>query len=161
MVVVAAAPRWGRALIAALLAAAVVGVSALRCPAQKAGEAASPLSVVTFVDGGTVEDKGAATAAPEPFDLSYLPPDAMGVVCFRPSAVLGRPGLKKYADDANKGIAAVLQGVRACRGRFGLPVEEIAQVSMTFSIKTDKKAKGAQRALLLRHAGHDPRDEGF
>ena len=32
------APRWGRA-VAVVLAAAVVGASALRCPAQKAGEA--------------------------------------------------------------------------------------------------------------------------
>ena len=49
------ASRWGRALVAVLLAGAIVGVAALRCPAQKTGQAAAPLSVVSFVDGGTVE----------------------------------------------------------------------------------------------------------
>ena len=52
------ASRWGRALVVALLAGAVVGVAALRCPAQKTGHAAAPLSVVSFVDGGTVEVQG-------------------------------------------------------------------------------------------------------
>ena len=51
-------PAMGPRLVAVLLAGAVVGVSTLRCPAQKAGEAAVPPSVVTFVDGGTVEEKG-------------------------------------------------------------------------------------------------------
>ena len=154
------APRWGRALVAVLLAGAVVGVSTLRCPAQKAGEAAVPPSVVTFVDGGTVEEKGAPAAAPEPFDLPYLPPDAMGVVCFRPSAVLGRPEMKKYADEGDKAVAAGCKALGLPRA-FGLPVEEIAQVSMTFSIHADKKTQELHGALPLRHALDDPRGEGF
>ena len=72
----------------------------------------------------------------------------MGVVCFRPSAVLGRPGLKKYADEADKAIAEECKALGLPRA-FGLPVEEIAQVSMTVSIKTDKEAKGPQTALMF------------
>ncbi len=141
------ASPWGRVSVVVLLAAGVVGVAALHCPAQKAGDAAPPLSVVAFVDGGTVEGKDAPAAEPEPFDLPYLPPDTMGVVCFRPSAMLGRPGLKKYADEVNKGIAAYCKALELPRA-FGLPVEEIAQVSMTFRVITDKKAKGAQSSLI-------------
>ena len=90
--------------------------------------------------------------AAEPFDLSYLPPDVMGVVCFRPSAVLGRPGLKKYADEADKAIAEECKALGLPRA-FGLPVEEIAQVSMTVTIKTNKEAKGPQSALMFADAG--------
>ena len=141
------ASLWGRVSVVVLLAAGVVGVAALRCPAQKAGDPVPPIYATAFVDSGTVGDKAAPTAALEPFDLPYLPPDTMGVVCFRPSAVLGRPGLKKYADEANKGIAAYCKALGMPRA-FGLPVEEIAQVSVTFRITTDKKAKKGQSALI-------------
>ena len=143
----ASAPRWGLACVATLLAAAVIGVSALRCPAQKAGEAAVPPSVVTFVDGGTVEEKAAAPE-PEPFDISCMPPDAMGVVCFRPSAVLSRSRLKHYAEAADKALAEACKGFGMPRA-FGPSVGDIAQVTMGISIKTDPKAKQGQTALMV------------
>ena len=52
------ASPWGRLLAAALLAGAVVGVSALRCPGQKVGAAAPRPCFVTFLDGGTVLERG-------------------------------------------------------------------------------------------------------
>ena len=143
MVVGGKAPRWGRVLVAVLLAAAVVGVSALRCPAQKAGEAAVPPSVVTFVDGGTVEEKGTPAAAPEPFDLPYLPPDAMGVVCFRPSAVLGRPDMKKYADKVDKAIAAGCKALRAVAGLRSSRRGDRPDV-VTFTLTPTRTTKGLQ-----------------
>jgi hypothetical protein len=157
-------PRWGRTLAVLLLAAAVVGVAALRCPAQKAADpqqapVASPeySPAERFFAGGFRSLRGLAfrgagqelaVEAPEPFDLSYLPPDVMGVVCFRPSAVLGRPGLKKYADAANKAIAEECEAVELPRA-FGLRVEEIEQAVLAFSVKTNKEAKGPQSALML------------
>jgi beta-lactamase regulating signal transducer with metallopeptidase domain len=157
-------PRWGRALAVALLAAAAVGAAAVRCPAQKTGDpqqvpatAPEDSPAERFFAGGFRSLRGIALRGagqelaidqPEPFDLSYLPPDAMGVVCFRPSAVLGRPGMKKYADEANKGIAAACKALELPRS-FGLPVEDVSQVTMTVTVKTDKKAKGAQSALVF------------
>jgi beta-lactamase regulating signal transducer with metallopeptidase domain len=118
--------RWGRALIVAVLAIAVVGVSALRCPAQKTAEAKpngeSNKEVVKSPRGEGLEA--------EPFDLSYLHPDAMGAVAFRPAAVFGRPGLKKYAD----AFREMVDPAEA----FGLSIEEIAQVSATVKIGTTK-----------------------
>ncbi len=104
---------------------------------------------MTFTDAGTVE---AGDAGPEPFEIPDLPPDAMGVVWARPSAVLSRPGLKKYADDVDKGIPEACKAFGLPRA-FGLRVEEIAQVSATITIKTKKDAKGPQSALILGTPG--------
>ena len=129
----APASRWGRALIAALLAAAVVGVTALHCPAQKA-EKPAPAGA----------DRAAeSTAEAEPFDLSYIPSDAMGVVAFRPSSVFGRPGLKMQAAAADKQIADLCKFFGLPRA-IGLSVGQIAQVYAPFRITTDKTRKEGQ-----------------
>ncbi len=139
--------RWSRALIVGLLAVAVLGVSALRCPAQK--EEAKPAS--ERVNGAEKPSKDAATPAPEeePFNLSFLAPDAMGIVAVRPSAVLCRPGLKKYADEANKGVAALCKLYGLSRA-FGLPIQDIDQVSATIRIGTDKTTEGTRNNLMLQ-----------
>ena len=116
----------------------------------------APTYLVSFTDGGTVGDRD---ASPEPFEVPNLPPDAMGVVCVRPSAVFGRPGLQKYADNINKAIPAVCKTFGLSRA-LGLRVEEIAQMSWTVTLKTDPHAKGPQTAFMFG-AGHDPRHEGF
>ena len=155
-------PRWGRALVGAVLAAAAVGASALRCPAQKAADpqqapAAAPEgspALRYYASFRSLEyqafpiAKELAVEAPEPFDLSYVPPDAKGVVCIRPSALLGLPGLKKDADAANKVIAEACKAAELSRA-LGLRVEEIAQVSVVVSIKTDKEAKGLPSDVMI------------
>jgi beta-lactamase regulating signal transducer with metallopeptidase domain len=138
--------RWGRALIVALAAVIVVGVSALRCPAQK-GEG-KPASERVKGEEKSSSQAAAPAAEVEPFDISYLPPDAMGAVAFRPAAVFGRPGLKKYADENNKSIAAVCKMYGLSRA-FGLPIEEIAQVSATVRIGTDKMPNKTRNTLML------------
>ncbi|HVS37074.1 MAG TPA: M56 family metallopeptidase, partial [Gemmataceae bacterium] len=133
------ASGWGRVLIGAALSVVVVGVSALRCPAQKAAD--------------PVDAKAAApTAAAEPFDASCLPPNAMGVVFVRPSEVLSRPALKKYAEEIDKGIPTACKAF-GLSGVFGLRVEEIAQVSAIVTVKTDKNAKKGQSSLLFGTPG--------
>ena len=130
----APASRWGRALIAVLLAVAVIGVSALRCPAQKAEKPS------TAADA----DRAAGpTGEAEPFDLSYIPSDAMGVVAFCPSSVFGRPGLKMQAAAADKQIANLCKFFGLPRA-IGLSVGQIAQVYAPFRITTDKTRKEGQ-----------------
>ncbi len=130
----APAPRWGRVLLAALMAVAAIGVSALRCPAQKAEKAAAAAGA----------DRAAEpTAEAEPFDLSYIPSDAMGVVAFRPTSVFGRPGLKMQAAAADKEIADLCKFFGLPRA-IGLSVGQIAQVYAPFRITTDKTRKEGQ-----------------
>ena len=84
-----------------------------------------------------------STAEAEPFDLSYIPSDAMGVVAFRPSSVFGRPGLKMQAAAADKQIADLCKFFGLPRA-IGLSVGQIAQVYAPFRITTDKTRKEGQ-----------------
>jgi hypothetical protein len=143
-------PRTLRALAVAVLAAVAVGVSALRCPAQKA-ENPAPAAGERFYAGGFRTARGlafkAVAAEREPFDLSYLAPDATGVVAVRPSALFGRPGMKKYADTLNKllGPASLAAGLR---GELHLPFDQLEQVSASAFIKPMKGSDG-KTALML------------
>jgi hypothetical protein len=152
--------------LVALLAAVALGVSALRGPGQKL--LASP------PDEGHVSQVSARRAThyfdswPEasnraPFDLSYLPPEAMGAFGFRPAAVFGRPALKKHVERFNQLFAEnfKLLGLKA---KFGLRLEDIEQVTGSIRIVTTTPhpkgpKNGAQSALLtdpfLIRTSHD------
>jgi beta-lactamase regulating signal transducer with metallopeptidase domain len=169
--------RRGRVLLVGLLVAVTAGVSALRSPAQKAEEPVkgpeTPGSE-RFYSGGFHSLRGFAFRGAgqefrteevpgtklqryqvswrEPFDLTYIGPDAMGVVSFRPAAVLGRPALKKYADLLNKELDKAFALLKVPNDlRFHQ--EEIEQVVCTHSIKTernaDKNKPGGQSMHLL------------
>jgi hypothetical protein len=86
------APSWAGRVAAGLLLAAAFAASGLRGPALTAA-AAPPAEPAT------------AGAEAIPFDLSALPPDAKGVWAFRPAAFFGKPGMKKYADEADSALA--------------------------------------------------------
>jgi beta-lactamase regulating signal transducer with metallopeptidase domain len=96
--------------IVAFLTAIALGVSAFRSPAQNAendsaaakGEVKTPAqSIERFYAGGFQSQRGFAFRGAgqelrvEPFDLSYLSPEAKGVWAFRPAALLNRPELQK------------------------------------------------------------------
>jgi beta-lactamase regulating signal transducer with metallopeptidase domain len=166
-------PRWGRLLLVGPLVAVAISVSALRSPAQKADEPAKGADTPQperFYAGGFNSLRGFAfrgagqefrseavpgtqlqryQAEQEPFDLSYVPPDAMGVVAFRPAALFGRPALKKYAGEFDRTLRDYLGS------RLKLPegrpprAEEIEQVISAFYVKTDKTKKEGQSSLLF------------
>jgi hypothetical protein len=134
--------RVVRSLAVIVLAVVAVGVSALRSPAQKAdGE--------RFYAGGLRTLRGFEFKATErePFDLSYLAPDATGVVAVRPAAIFGRPGMKKYADTLNKYLALGAKGMGLREG-LTLPFDQLEQVSASAFIKPMKGPEG-KTALML------------
>ncbi len=144
--------RTGRALAVAVLAVVAVAVSALRTPAQKADGPAAAVGE-RFYAGGFRSTRGfaftkAASAEREPFDLSYLAADATGVVAVRPSAIFGRPGMKKYADTLNK-FLAVASLAAGLRGELRLPFDQLEQVSASAYIKPLAGADQGKSALML------------
>jgi hypothetical protein len=143
--------RTVRALAVVALVAVAVGVSALRSPAQKVAGPAQA-AAERFYAGGFRTARGfafkAAAAEREPFDLSYLAPDATGVVAVRPAAIFGRPGMKKYADTLNKylGPASLAVGLR---GELSVPFDQLEQVSASAFIKPLKGPDQGKSALML------------
>lgn len=156
--------RRGRVLLVSLLVGITAGVSALRSPAQKAEEPAkSPESPGSehFYAGGFHSLRGFAfrgagqefrteevpgtkvqryqAGEREPFDLTYIGPDAMGVVSFRPAALLSRTPLKWYSELLNQQIAKELAFLKVPE-TLRFQAEEIEQVVCTHSIKTDRDA---------------------
>jgi hypothetical protein len=148
-----------RVALITLLALVALGVSALRSPAQKPpdepqaqegrrlrGQGAQELSLVSFVDSGTVNH-----AVPR-FNLSYLPPEAMGAFGIRPAAVFARPALKKHAERFNRLLEEnyALLGLKA---KLGLRLEDIEQVTGAIRIVTTPRrpdaAKDAPQSALL------------
>jgi beta-lactamase regulating signal transducer with metallopeptidase domain len=133
------ASRVGRAALLALLAAAVLGASALRSPGEKATAAVAPVAG----PGADVE------AGVQPFDLTYLAPDAVGAVALRPAAAFARPGMKKNADALNKLLDAFWK-TRKRPNPLPLPVEEIEQVTCSVLLKSlEAEKEGGKTGLLL------------
>lgn len=94
---------FARIGLTALLAAGVVAVSAMRSPAQKGDEKPTPPGdppAERVYAGGFRSTRGFAVkpgAAREPFDLTYVQPDARGVLVVRPAALFALPGADKIA----------------------------------------------------------------
>jgi beta-lactamase regulating signal transducer with metallopeptidase domain len=74
----------------------------------------------------------------QPFDVSYLSPDVMGVYAVRPAAIFRIPGLKRQFETIGAAIAKELP--------FGLPkLESIEQATVEFKLLSrdlDKKVPG-------------------
>jgi hypothetical protein len=86
-------------------------------------------------------EKSAATPAePEPFELSYLPPDARCVLALRPAALLRRPGLAGYAAKLNLALQA-MPGPLGLQGKLRLSAEDVEQVIMWGSFARNAKDK--------------------
>jgi beta-lactamase regulating signal transducer with metallopeptidase domain len=127
-------PVPGRALAVGLVALCAVGLSALRGPARTPPDEGSP--------------PAAAAAAPEPFDLSYLPPDTTSVLAVRPAALLRRPGLAAYRVLYDEMVGEVRQ-MFGNRGKVHLSVHDMDQIVATGFIQQDKhhKQKKGSRTL--------------
>jgi hypothetical protein len=147
------APSWpGRSGAVVLLVAAVTA-SGLRGPTP-AAEAAPPAApsqapsaavpqgtgvLVTVPALGPVPvalDFGfpVVTAEAAPFDLSAVPPGAKGVWAFRPAAFFARPGMKKYADAANKYLALLGKEALHLDPSLAPAVEDIEQAVGTVTL---------------------------
>ena len=120
--------RWVRLVPVALLIAATLGLSALRSPAQKTDENYSV----------KLSEKG-SSKEPAPFDLSYIPADALGVYGYRPN-VLALPEMKATTAKINNLIAMQLKALQL--PEKGLPlIEEVEQVVGTVKFLTDPTQK--------------------
>jgi beta-lactamase regulating signal transducer with metallopeptidase domain len=106
---------WG---LAGLLVAAAVGASAVR------GTAQGPAGV----------DPPVADELP-PFDLSFVPPKADGVVLIRPAALLARPEMKAVTECWNRALAEWLREW-GFGPDFALSLGEIEQAVGPFELKT-------------------------
>jgi hypothetical protein len=127
-----------RSLLAALMLGLALGVSALRGPAP--GVAADAPA-----DSGRLPAARPASARP-PFDLTYVPPDAKGVVAFRPGAFFRLPGMKRHARAVNRGIESLCKQLKL-PGGFGLKVEDIEQVTAGFYFVPVNGPKGNMTAM--------------
>jgi beta-lactamase regulating signal transducer with metallopeptidase domain len=129
-------PR-ARGLALLLLAAAVLGVSALRSPAQPDEEPQA-----------AKESPAMAGESLPPFDLSFLPSDSMGAVGFRPAVLLGRPELRPALDVINLGASLMSRGPGMPDG-LKVRLEDIEQIVCTPRVETRKTKKGPQSTFLM------------
>src|SRR5439155_13340374 len=89
-----------------------------------------------------------AAATRPPFAYCICPADAAGFYAFRPSVFFSSdPRMKKYADEANRTIAAAMKMIG---GPESFPkVEEIEQISGGLFVKVNEKAPKRQRGMLV------------
>jgi len=117
--------RLGRLAAVGLLAAAVVALSAVRGPAEDV-----------------------APAGRAPFDLAWLPDDAMGVVACRPGETLRRPALKRFAATIDAAFAALVK-VNEIPAEHLLPIADVEQAVGTLALVTDPNRKDAQSEMVM------------
>jgi beta-lactamase regulating signal transducer with metallopeptidase domain len=84
-----------------------------------------------------------------PFDLTYLPPDAVGVAAMRPAEFFRRPGAAVLVDPINTVIAQLLKEF-SLSGEPVLRLDAIEQVIGEVKLAHNAKApKGHQNQLIL------------
>ncbi|HLJ95448.1 MAG TPA: M56 family metallopeptidase [Gemmataceae bacterium] len=137
---------WCRPLAVLVLGLVIVGVSALRDPAQarEKPSAKNPETKPAPTPGLESGEKSTAVQRP-PFEYLFCAPEAAGFFAFRPSIYFRLDPRRK--EEANKAIAAVLK-------EFGGPesfpkVEEIEQISGCIFLKYNEKAPKGQRGQLM------------
>lgn len=82
----------------------------------------------------------------QPFDLTYLPPYAMGVIAIRPSAIFNDPSLKPLAAVANEGLAELCQSLKLTGG-LKLFIEDIEGIIGFIMIVPGDKRQGRDHSL--------------
>jgi hypothetical protein len=84
-----------------------------------------------------------------PFDLSYLPPDAVGVTAYRPAEFFRRPGAAVLVDPINTALAELLKEFNLS-GDPVLRLDTIEQIIGEVKLYHNAKApKGHQNQLIL------------
>jgi hypothetical protein len=149
-----------RAVTVGLLATVAVGVAALRGPTSSAraqapmgeGRDKSPAQVLTldatFSYLASLEYQVAVGLEREPFDLSWFPTDALGVLAVRPAAVLKRPGMERLTDELNQQITSECKKLGMNNG-LGLPLEDLDQVVGKFQTLHQVDTKDGKKEALV------------
>ncbi len=125
----------GGMMPAGLLLAAVMGVMAMGGP---------PARMSARAEEATAE-KAAKLVA---FDLSFVAPDALGVLAIRPAAAFELPGLKKYAYLVNTMIGQSGKQI-GLKGDLRLTVSDIEQVIASHRLHHNPDAPEGQRRMVL------------
>lgn len=94
-----------------------------------------------------------------PFDLTYVPSDAMGVIAIRPSDVFANSAMKPLAGMANQGLAELRQYLKLSANPK-LPIEDIEEIVAYISKLTSKtngkeSTYGIMCKLVTIRAKHD------
>lgn len=92
-----------------------------------------------------------------PFDLTYLPSDAVGVLAIRPNAIFADPAMEPLARMADKGLAQLRQLFQVPVGPK-LSIKEIEQVIghiELFGKKTEMTGLGLGLGLIVIRVAHD------
>ncbi len=139
-----------RTLAALLLLAVAAGASLLHGPAR-GDDGDTP---AFGVEGVEFFARGDDSDGFEPFDLSYLRGDTMGVIALRPAAASRRAGLGRFGAALN---AAVKNGLALSAAEMGfgneesiktpLRVERIEQVTFGVNIYQVEGPRGANRRI--------------
>lgn len=97
-----------------------------------------------------------------PFDLTYVPPDAAGVVAIRPSAIFADPAMKPLACMANESpLLGMILLPFIPFADLKLPIQEIEQIILHTQIMPDSKhpSKDAENhsamVTVMIRAAHD------
>jgi beta-lactamase regulating signal transducer with metallopeptidase domain len=129
----------GRAVTAGLLVALALSVSALRSPAG---------SEVTESDGPPAKAQAPVASDHPPFELSYLPPDAIGAFGFRPADTFRQPGMAPYATAWNQYLRHFMDQIGLKPGLV-IPIEDIEQVVGYFRLlHYPNKPVGQRHAIV-------------
>ncbi len=136
--------RRGGAAMALVLAAAAVGLTGLRGPtgAEKTTQPEPEPRPATDPRPALPPQKHL------PFDLSYLPPGAQGVVAIRPAAIYGRPEMKEVAELLDGELAKVCEQFGMKQGPK-LSIRDVEQVVARLVIQTRKEEKEDQSSMLF------------
>jgi beta-lactamase regulating signal transducer with metallopeptidase domain len=133
-----------RVLSAALLAAVALGVSPLRGPERILAREESGETSQAKPQAASETQKGKDR---EPFNLAYAPPDAIGLIAFRPAEILGQPGLKSHLDFINQEIAQLLKEHNL--PLLSLRIEEIDQIMGGIYYQNDENAPEGTRNQIF------------
>lgn len=119
-----AASRAGRLAIAGPLVVLALGIAGWP-GSPKEASADMPAGEPRLVADPPARD--ATSSLPAPFDLSFIPPDAIGLVAAHPSAAFRRPGMQDQCKALQGDLQNHLPGVR-------VSLAEIEQISAGFSV---------------------------
>jgi beta-lactamase regulating signal transducer with metallopeptidase domain len=131
-------PTAARVVTIALLASIGLGAAALRGLSPIQGAEASQGADKSVPNPAVVVSK---TSKSQSFDLTYLPPKALGFVVFRPAAIAQLPACRPDFDRLNGLLAKELFS--------GMPkIEAIEQAAFEFSVRPRDKSKNQPGRIM-------------
>jgi hypothetical protein len=95
-----------------------------------------------YISGVTTE------SVREPFDLSWFPTDALGVLAVRPAAFLKHPGMERLSQELNEQITREFKKLGMSNG-LGLPLENLDQVLGKFQVLHEVDTKDGKKEALV------------